>query len=243
MQVIKFVYNNVQKIQATMSGLSQVDSVALKHITIAKDKIAFALKKVIYFKDKVSDSVVKSDIDTVSAKSIFIEASSDSLNNVGLSSKKYTDGLQKNVSELRADINETKVVRAVPVDINTADVTSEMDSITTAFAGVKNRASVTMSLDSRTGVRAIPAGSSAVLYHEASTEALKNVSDIINDVELKNSIDGKLINYTEMAASASVISKPIEITLNSFAKLADYDNTVLQTIDDSTFNEIENKTI
>lgn len=243
MQVIKFVYNNVQKIQATMSGLSQVDSVALKHITIAKDKITFALKKVIYFKDKVSDSVVKSDIDTVSAKSIFIEASSDSLNNVGLSSKKYTDGLKKNVAELRADINETKVVRVVPVDINTADVTSEMDSRTTAFAGVKNRASVTMSLDSRTGVRAIPAGSLAVLYHEASTEALKNVSDIVNDVELKNSIDGKLINYMEMSASASVISRPIEITLNRFAKLADYDNTVLQTIDGSTFNEIENKTI
>lgn len=243
MQIIKFVYTNVQKIQATMSGLSQVDSVALKYITTAKDKIAFALKKIIYFKDKVSDSVVKTDIDTVSGKSIFIEASSDSVNAVGLSSKKYTDGLKKNVSELRTDINETKVARAIPVDINTADVTSEMDSRTTAFAGVKNRASVTMSLDSRTGVRAVPTGSSAVLYHEASTEALKNVSDIINRVELKNSIDGKLINYMEMAASAAVISRPIEITLNSFAKLADYDNTVLQTIDGSTFNEIENKTI
>ena len=243
MQVIKFVYNNVQKIQATMSGLSQVDSVALKHITIAKDKITFALKKVIYFKDKVSGSVVKSDIDTVSAKSIFIKASSDSLNNVGLSSKKYTDGLKKNVAELRADINETKVVRVVPVDINIADVTSEMDSRTTAFAGVKNRASVTTSLNSKVGARAVPTGSSAVLYHEASTEALKNVSDIINDVELKNSIDGKLINYMGMETSASVISRPIEITLNSFTKLADYDNTVLQTIDDSTFNEIENKTI
>ena len=179
----------------------------------------------------------------MSGKSIFIKASSDSVNAVGLSSKKYTDGLQKNVSELRTDINETKVVRVVPVDINIADVTSEMDSRTTAFAGVKNRASVTMSLDSKVGARAVPAGSSAVLYHEASTEALKNVSDIINDVELKNSIDGKLINYMSMEASASVISRPIEITLNSFAKLADYDNTVLQTIDDSTFNEIENKTI
>ena len=243
MQIIKFVYTKAYKIKAVMQGLSQVDSITFFNMAHAKNNIVIALKKIIYPKSKVSESVAKNSLDSVAKKGIKVTADAGVTGSVGVASKKIVDGLSQNNSVVNNSIRELKIARAGFSSPNIVKVSSSVNGSITSFLHIRNSAGVRSSVGVKMKYATSGYKNKVVAYHEIDTQSIKSVTNIYSEAIPKNSINAAARYYETIRSSSQVIVRPIEMLLNKLTKLKDLDNKLLKNIDNLTLGELEKITI